>query len=224
MCYPEMRKPLFSIVPQFFRLPSHDLGEELATLFRSSLMRFVQSFELDDNCMLNGTFNDDQLCLPQANRLTHIRISFWNFDQCVHLLIQLGSQLHSFTVTIATLTEHQHRLNSEIRSVSNISRFDISMNLLILISCPNLKQMTITMYRNIANYDACISLLQRLSNVEYLTLLLAIDKTGTTHNHFIDGFFLETNIVTYMPRLRQINFHIRSILKNVSHTTIDQYK
>jgi len=123
-----MRKPLFSIIPQFFRLPSHDLGEELATVSRSSLMRYVQSFELDDNCMLSGTLNDRELYFPQAIRLTHIRISFWNFDLCVHLLIQLGSQLQSFTVTIATVTEHQHRLNSEIRSVSNISRFDISMN------------------------------------------------------------------------------------------------
>ncbi|CAF3503041.1 unnamed protein product [Rotaria sp. Silwood1] len=208
MCYPEMRKPLFSIVPQFFLLPNHGLGKELSTLFRSSLMRFVQSLELDDNCMLTGALNDDEFYFPQAIRLTHIRISFWTFNQCVHLLIQLGSQLDSFTVTIGTLTEHQHWLISDIRSIS----------------CPNLKQMTITMYRNFKNYDACISLLQRLSNVEYLTLLLAIDKTDTTPDHFIDGFFLEENILRYMPRLRQFNFHIRYILKNVSHTTIDQIR
>ncbi|CAF2512732.1 unnamed protein product [Rotaria sp. Silwood2] len=82
--------------------------------------------------------------------------------------------------------------------------------------------MTITIYRNFNNYEPCISLLQRLSNVEYLTLLLAIDKTGTTPNHFIDRLFLDTNIVPYMPRLRQFNFHIRSILKNASHIMTDQ--
>ncbi|CAF1152008.1 unnamed protein product [Rotaria sp. Silwood1] len=84
--------------------------------------------------------------------------------------------------------------------------------------------MTMTMYRNFNNYEPCIFLLQRLSNVEHLTLLLAIGKTGTKPIHFIDGFFLETNIVSYMPRLRQFNFHIHSILKNATHITIDQIR
>ena len=129
MCHPEMRKPLISIVPQFLRLPNISLGKDVVTLFRSSLMRSVRSLELDDNCILDTTFNDNRLSLPQADRLIHIRISFWRFDQCVNLLIQLGSQLHSLIVTIASLTEYQDILNSEIRSVSNISQFDISMNL-----------------------------------------------------------------------------------------------
>jgi hypothetical protein len=80
------------------------------------------------------------------------------------------------------------------------------------------------MYRNFINYEPCISLLQRLSNIEYLTLLLAIGVNGTTPNHFIDGFILERNIVSYMPRLSQFNFHIRSILKNASHITIEQIR
>jgi hypothetical protein len=78
------------------------------------------------------------------------------------------------------------------------------------------------MYRNIKNYEPCFSLLQRLSNVEHLTLLLAIHKTTTTSNQFIDRFFLETNILPYMPRLHQFNFHIRSILKKTSRVTIEQ--
>ncbi|CAF3033751.1 unnamed protein product [Rotaria sp. Silwood2] len=80
------------------------------------------------------------------------------------------------------------------------------------------------MYRNFNNYEPCISLLQHLLNVEYLTLLLAIGVQGTTPNYFIDGFFLERNILPYMPRLRQFNYHIRSILKNASHITIDQIR
>ncbi|CAF3952241.1 unnamed protein product, partial [Rotaria sordida] len=53
---------------------------------------------------------------------------------------------------------------------------------------------------------------------------IAIGVQGTTPNHFIDGFFLERNILPYMPRLRQFNYHIRSILKNASHITIDQIR
>ncbi len=74
------------------------------------------------------------------------------------------------------------------------------------------------------NYGPCISILRRLSNVECLTLILAIGVNGTISNHFIDGFILEKNIVSYMPRLSQFNFHIRSILKNASHITIEQIR
>lgn len=80
------------------------------------------------------------------------------------------------------------------------------------------------MYRNFDNYELCISLLQRLLNVEYLTLLLSIGVNGLTPNHFIDGSILERDIIRYMPRLRQCNYHIRSILKNASHITVDQIR
>jgi hypothetical protein len=49
------------------------------------------------------------------------------------------------------------------------------------------------MYRNFSNYTPCISLLQRLPNLENLTLLLAIGKEGTKPNYFIDGFVLRGN-------------------------------
>jgi len=82
--------------------------------------------------------------------------------------------------------------------------------------------LTITVYRNIVFYEAClVSLLQRLSNVEYLTLLLAIGFIEGVPNHFVDGFDLEQHIVSYMPHLRQFNFHIRSILEKASHVEID---
>ncbi|CAF1056031.1 unnamed protein product [Rotaria sordida] len=79
-----------------------------------------------------------------------------------------------------------------------------------------------TIYRNINNYKGCIvPLLQHCSNVEYLTLLLAIGVTGYESGNFVNGYDLEKDIVSYMPHLRQFNFHIRSILKKASHITID---
>jgi hypothetical protein len=49
------------------------------------------------------------------------------------------------------------------------------------------------MYRNFNNYESCISLLQRMSNVECLTLLLAIGKDGISirPSHFMDESILE---------------------------------
>ncbi len=126
------RKPLYTTIREYFMLPTaFSLNKRLTTLCRSSLMRSVQSFELDDRCMLVESLGDDELRFDQVIRLTHIRISFFDFNQCIHLLNQLGSQLHSFTVNIEYISEYDRDLISKIRLVSKISRFDISMNLFI---------------------------------------------------------------------------------------------
>jgi hypothetical protein len=85
-----------------------------------------------------------------------------------------------------------------------------------------LKLLTITIYRTIADYENIfLPVLQCLSNVEYLTLFLAVGYDGIRLNHFIDGYDLEKDIISYMPHLRQFHFHIRSILRNASYTEID---
>jgi len=85
-----------------------------------------------------------------------------------------------------------------------------------------LKELTITSYRNIPQYKQCIvPLLQRLSTIKYLTLILAINVGNSGPNHFIDGFDLNRNITSYMPHLRQFDFHIRSKLRNVSYIEVD---
>jgi hypothetical protein len=94
-------------------------------------MHSVQSFELDDNCLLAGILDEDQLYFGLATRLTRVRISLSNFSECVYLLNQIGSQLRSFTVTIGSVSDHERKVTREMRSVSSISRFHISMNLLI---------------------------------------------------------------------------------------------
>jgi hypothetical protein len=125
----EMRKPLFTIVAEYFLLPfSSSLSEKLATFCRSSLMRSLQSFELDDNCIIYETLDDDELRFDQVIRLTHLRICFWDLDDCVHLLNQLGSQLHSLTVTIGFIFQNHPRITPEITSVNEIFRFNISIN------------------------------------------------------------------------------------------------
>ncbi|CAF1227901.1 unnamed protein product, partial [Rotaria sordida] len=55
-------------------------------------------------------------------------------------------------------------------------------------------------------------------------ILYTIGTDGVTPNHFIDGSILERDILSYMPRLRQFNYHIRSILKHASHIKIDKIR
>ncbi|CAF2904111.1 unnamed protein product [Rotaria sp. Silwood2] len=198
--------PLFSIVPQLVYFDKTEGSRILSVLRCSPLMRSITSFELDDDCMLPDALKDDGLLFAHSSQLTHIRITLCRFDHCIRLLSQLGVQLYSFSVSIVQIV---------------IGDVDI-MSRMVLISCPNLKILTMAIYRNIHSYEECIPpLLQRLSNVEDLTLLLAVGANGNRPNHFIDGFDIDKDIVSYMPYLRQFNFHIRSILKDAPPIEIE---
>ncbi|CAF5090427.1 unnamed protein product, partial [Rotaria sp. Silwood1] len=59
--------------------------------------------------------------------------------------------------------------------------------------------------------ECIVPLLQRLANVEYLTLLLAINGTTNGLNNFVNGFDLKKDIVSYMPHLHQFIFSIQSV-------------
>ncbi|CAF2895674.1 unnamed protein product [Rotaria sp. Silwood2] len=197
--------PLFSNIPQFVIMNKSSSARILSTFLCSSVMHSIVSFELDDDCILLNMFNDDSLFFHESIHLTHIRITLYRFEHCICLLNRLNSQLCSFTVNIMFVSLPNVDILSEIKSIS----------------CPNLKQLTITSYRTITDYEEFfLPVLQRLSNVEYLTLLLVVGLEGIRPNHFIDGFDLEKNIISYMPHLREFHFHIRSILKNPSHVEI----
>ncbi len=120
-----MRQPLSFLIPQYFIVQHHKYSQNVVNLCRSSLMSSIQSFELDDNCIVSEIFPNDEWRFHQATRLTHIRISFLNFEQCIYLLNQLGSQLHSFIVTVFIVCNYQSPELSKIRSVSGVSGFNI---------------------------------------------------------------------------------------------------
>ena len=80
-------------------------------------------------------------------------------------------------------------------------------------------------YRNILHYNQCIiPLLQQLTNIEDLVLLLAIGVKHNESDHFIDGYDIERDIISYMPNLRQFDFHIRSIVRNAEYIEIDRIR
>lgn len=83
-------------------------------------MRSVESFELDESCILLEVLEEHELRFDQTLRLTDLRVSFHSFNQCVHLLNQLGSQLHSFKVTFELIYEAEPRISPEITSVSEM--------------------------------------------------------------------------------------------------------
>ncbi|CAF2171608.1 unnamed protein product [Rotaria magnacalcarata] len=198
---------LFSVLPQ---LSGFDMMESSLTIsaFRCSrFMRSIISFELDEDCVLPSLAKDDDLFFPQSSRLTHIRITLLFLDDCIRLLNQLGSQLYSFAVSLPYPSPRQN---------SN------AMSRIASISCPYLKELTITSYRNIPQYERYIvPLLQRLPTIEYLTLLLAVGVESFLPRRFIDGYDLQRDIISHMPHLRQFYIHIRSIVVSVPHTDTD---
>ena len=77
-------------------------------------------------------------------------------------------------------------------------------------------------YRNIRKYRECVlPRLQHIASIEYLTLLLAIEVTGTGTNHFIAGLDLERDTVSYMPHLPLLDFHFRSTIQHAPYVELD---
>ncbi|CAF2608635.1 unnamed protein product [Rotaria sp. Silwood2] len=100
----------------------------------------------------------------------------------------------------------------------------------------DIKSLTINLYRisSIQNFveNNCNGTLLNLTHLKIMLgtkhsqtgIPYTIGQDGITPNHFIDGSILERDIVSYMHRLRQFNYHIRSILKNASHIKIDKIR
>ncbi|CAF3118465.1 unnamed protein product [Rotaria sp. Silwood2] len=196
--------PLFSTVPQSVHMEVQLIDSVLLFIRWSPLMHSIKSFEFDHDVVLVVPVNNDKLFFAKSSYLTHVSITLLELSDCVRLLNELGSQLHSFIVSIMHVCLDDEDIISEIEAIY----------------CYNLKELKMTMYRNIINYEQLIiPLLQHLSSVEHLTLLLAIYINES--DRFIDGFHLERNIVSYMPHLRQFNFHIRSILQDSSYIEVD---
>ncbi|CAF2837225.1 unnamed protein product [Rotaria sp. Silwood2] len=198
---------LFSVLPQLYSIEMMEPSLTVSAFRCSRFMRSIISFEFDEYCILPTLVNNDDLFFPQSSRLTHIRITLLFLDNCIDLLNQLGAQLHSFAMSLV-----QPGLRRDSNAISRIAS----------ISSPYLKELTITSYRNIPQYERYIvPLLQRLSTIKYLTLLLAIGVERFQPHHFIDGYNLQRDIISHMPHLRQFYFHIRSIVVSVPHIDID---
>jgi hypothetical protein len=90
---------LFSVLPQLFSIEKIDSRRRIPAFLCSRFMRSVISFELDEDCILPTIVNDEDLFFSQSSHLTHIRILLCYFNDCIHLLNQLGAQLHLFDVS-----------------------------------------------------------------------------------------------------------------------------
>ena len=118
--------PLFSIVPQFVYIEGALYDSLLSFIRGSPIMRSIISFEFDHDCGLLVPLNNEGFFFAQSPYLNHVSVTLGRIPDCVRLLNQLGSQLHSFNVRIVHVYQGDDDITSEIKSVSYIflySRF-----------------------------------------------------------------------------------------------------
>ena len=60
--------------------------------------------------------------------------------------------------------------------------------------------------------ESVVPLLHRMSNIEQLSLYLIIDRSYAPTNSFIDGAYLKKDIICHMPKLKNFQFSIHSII------------
>ena len=131
MFSPRHDKTLFSVLPQLYFIDQTDPRRKIPAFICSRFMRSVISFELDEDCVL-PTLLKDELYFSQASRLTHIRITLRYFNDCIHLLKQLGKQLHSFGVSFTNINIKKYRIIWQIESVNIYFQFAISGKLILI--------------------------------------------------------------------------------------------
>ena len=88
-------------------------------------MRSVVSFEMNSNWTLDMPLVHGEPFFPQSFHLTHIRITFMDFDDCISLFYHLGSQLHSLFVDIGHVSLYKLRVMSQMPLVKKAISFEI---------------------------------------------------------------------------------------------------
>ncbi|CAF4673560.1 unnamed protein product [Rotaria sp. Silwood2] len=87
----------------------------------SPLMLSIKSFEFDPDASLLVPVNNEKLFFAQSSYLSHVSVTLFKLIDCVRLLNQLGSQLHSFNVSIVHIYLDDEDIISEIESVCSMS-------------------------------------------------------------------------------------------------------
>ncbi|CAF1287567.1 unnamed protein product [Rotaria sordida] len=124
--------------------------------------------------------------------LTHLYINVDNFDDCLYLLDGRLRQLTTLCVTVYTV-----KSSSEI--VHNMDKL-----------C-NLKYFSLKVSDLFEAYDKISSLFRRMSNLEKLTLNIAVRR----RNRVIDGTDIQHDIFDCMPQLHSFTFCICAYVEMV---------
>jgi hypothetical protein len=114
------------MVPQSVYIEGKLIDPVLLFIRSSPVMRSINSFEFEHNVALFVPINNEQFFFAQSTYLTHVSVTLRQLPDCVRLLNQLGSQIHSFTVSIIHAYRGDENIISQIESVSCMSQFDIS--------------------------------------------------------------------------------------------------
>ncbi|CAF1514711.1 unnamed protein product, partial [Rotaria sordida] len=134
--------------------------------------------------------------VPISSTLLELHVVVESMNNCLYLLSGCFDQLHTFYVTIS------HSNNGfKCPEIKNKRKL------------PNLKCFSFFYDSNSSiNYDDVISLVQRMLNLEELSLFFI-----SCFGPIIDGDTLETNIINHLTKLNKFTFNIRSIvfLKNL---------
>ncbi|CAF1537253.1 unnamed protein product [Rotaria sordida] len=128
-----------------------------------------------------------------SSTLTKLNINVDTFDDCLYIL---DGRLDSLSVLIINIRE----ISTPLSNIDNTKQLR------------KLKCFSLLAYSRTYFYDSrVVPLLCRMSNLEELTLYLAITRIEST---YIDGTHLYDGILIHMPRLTKFNFCINTLVFN----------
>ncbi|CAF1247349.1 unnamed protein product, partial [Rotaria sordida] len=136
-----------------------------------------------------------------SSNIVHLRIKMHNFDDCLYLLDDRLSQLHTFIITLDYIYDMMNFMRRRPLNIRDDSLKIINnLNTLLKLRC-----FSLYVYFSTNEFDNLIvPLLRRMSNLEKLTLSLRVRG----RNSFIDGTYLHNYVLSQMPHLHTFAFNI----------------
>ncbi|CAF1184844.1 unnamed protein product [Adineta ricciae] len=179
-------------------LVNHDkdmLIKSLKTYILNVYIQILNVFQNLKHLNIIGSSNMSTLCLAlrglpsntfYLSSLTYLSIDVYSLDDCLYLLDGRLKQLATLIVRIG----HMENSSSIIHNMDHL---------------PNLKCFSLTFQNCITLLNTKFLLLfRRLSNLENLTLYLRIKD----QDKFVDGTFLQSEILAYMPLLHSLTVYL----------------
>ncbi|CAF1318472.1 unnamed protein product [Rotaria sp. Silwood1] len=138
-----------------------------------------------------------------SSTLIKLKIDVNTFDDCLYLLDGRLECLSILIVKIREISMSLSKIDNTVSSFESLYRKLLKLNHFSLISVLH------TIF-----YDAqVVPLLQRMTNLEELTLFISVLRSEST---YIDGNYFYDEILVHMPRLNKFTFNIITEIVNAN--------
>ncbi|UJR23761.1 hypothetical protein I4U23_026738 [Adineta vaga] len=168
-----------------------------ASIFRTQIKILSLTYDRWYDNRVRLYFDDMLIVNFRSSTLLYLNIRVQSFHDCLYILDGRFNQLHTLIIDLVNPCD-----------AGDVKKRDY---------LPNLKYFSFTCTYGVYFDNKTIrSLLRRMSNLERLSLFIAINND----TKFVDGNYLKKNILNFLSKLDQFQFSITSHIRSLMHINL----